>query len=102
MACHLAVPASLAAFGSLAIARTVTVMQPTERDIIDFKHIYEGDTDETLTMEEAAEATRRLFQYLHLLTEALSKLDEATLARFLAAANLKEQADKPRTAPIPT
>jgi len=93
MACHLAVPASLAAFGSLAIARTVTVMQPTDEDILEFKRIYENETQENLTMDEAREATGRLYQCLQIIEAALPALDEATLAKFCVPRNVEGKAE---------
>lgn len=93
MACYLAVPASLATFGLLAIARTVTVMQPTDQDILEFKQIYENETKENLTIDEAREATGRLYQFLQILEAALPGLDEATLAKFCVPRNVEGKAE---------
>src|ERR1700680_42842 len=102
MACHLAVPASLAAFGSRAIARTVTVMPPTDEDILEFKRIYENETKENLTMDEAREATGRLYQFLQIIEAVLPRLDEATLAKFSVPRNVEGKAEDIHLHPFKT
>jgi hypothetical protein len=68
-------------------------MQPTDSDILEFKRIYENETTESLTMDEAREAAGRLYQFLQILEAALPALDEATLAKFAAPRNVEGKAD---------
>ncbi len=74
-------------------------MRPTDSEILEFKRIYENETKDYLTMEEAREAAGRLYQFLKILETALPALDAATLAKFSAARNVEGKADD--TTPSP-
>ena len=70
-------------------------MQLSDSDILEFKRIYEAETRESLTLDEARDAANRLYRLLELLRDAIPKLKPDTLAKFKSRVMVKERGDEP-------
>ncbi len=70
-------------------------MQLTDSDIEQFKRIYEAETRETLTTDEARDAANRLYGLLELIREATPRFGPRDLAKLRDAAKVNERAVNP-------